>query len=73
MLADLLPPQQPGIVLQRCETIGQIAGRLRQRHGIKPIGLLQLRDIAGELLAQRERCRVLQVCAADLDDLVEVL
>ena len=35
--------------------------------------MVELRDVAGELLAQRERCRILQVGAADLDDVVECL
>ena len=34
--------------------------------------VVELRDVAGELLAQRERRRVLQVGAADLDDVREL-
>ena len=34
---------------------------------------VELRDVAAELLAERERHRVLQVRAADLDDVVELL
>ncbi len=33
--------------------------------------LVKLRDVTGELLAERERRRVLQVRAADLDDVGE--
>jgi hypothetical protein len=46
--------------------------QVRQRAMQVPVGLLQLRDVAGELLAQRERRGVLQMRAADLHDVHEV-
>ena len=45
--------------------------QMRQRTVDVPVALLQLCDIAGEFLPERERGGVLQMSAADLDDVPE--
>jgi len=47
--------------------------QMRQRGADMPFGMVELRNIARELLPQRERRGVLQVGAADLDDATEIL
>ena len=46
---------------------------VEMRQGVvdRPQGMVELRDVAGELLAQGQRRGVLQVGAADLDDVLE--
>ena len=47
------------------------AAEARQRRAERRLRLLELIDVAGEFLPERKRRRVLQVRAADLDQLGE--
>ena len=66
-------PRTPGACSGRCRPRCRRARAHtgRQRGVDVPRAMLELRHVAGELLAQRERRRILQVGAADLDDCAE--